>query len=87
MLQWHRRIPVSIRVHDSGALVVRRDPRGGSALTERTLIAVPAPILRWCGLDRREQVLLVAVPLLSALVIHGQETPDRLLPYSEGPVA
>lgn len=87
VLGWHRRMPVSIRVHDSGALVVRRDPRGESALTERTLVAVPSPILRWCGLDRREQVLLVAMPALSALVIHGQETLDRLLPYSEGMVA
>ncbi len=87
VLQWHRRMPVSIRVHDSGALVVARDPHGGSALTERTLVAVPAPILRWCGLDKQEQVLLVAVPSLSALVIHGQETLERLLPYSEGLVA
>lgn len=87
VLGWHSRMPVSIGVHDSGALVVRRDPRGESALTERTHVAVPAPILRWCGLDKREQVLLVAVPSLSALVIHGQETLDRLLPYPEGLVA
>ncbi|MCC8251500.1 hypothetical protein [Saccharothrix luteola] len=73
-------MPVSIRVHDSGAVVVCRDPRGGSALTERSLVAVPAPILRWCGFAGREQVLLVAVPSLSALVIYGQETLDRLLP-------
>ncbi|ONI89931.1 hypothetical protein ALI22I_13440 [Saccharothrix sp. ALI-22-I] len=83
VLEWHSRMPVSIRVHAGGALVVCRDPRGGSALTERTMVAVPAPILRWCGFARREQVLLVAVPSLSALVIHGQETLDRLLPDPE----
>ena len=83
VLEWHRRMPVSIRVHDSGALVVRRDPRGESRLTERTMVAVPAQIMRWCGSDKREQVLLVAVPSLSALVIHGQETLDRLSPDSE----
>ncbi|MFE9751460.1 hypothetical protein ACFYOT_41685 [Saccharothrix saharensis] len=83
VLEWHSRMQVSIRVHNSGALVVCRDPKGGSALTERTMVAVPMSTLRWCGFVRREQVLLVAVPSLSALVIHGQETLDRLLPDPE----
>ncbi|MEU4770206.1 hypothetical protein AB0H12_44030 [Actinosynnema sp. NPDC023794] len=83
VLEWHSRMPVSIEVHGSGTLVVCRDPRGESALTERTMLAVPAPILHWCGFAKREQVLLVAVPSLSALVIHGQEALDRLLPDPE----
>jgi hypothetical protein len=83
VLGWSARMPVSIRVHDGGVLVVRRDPSGGSALTERSMIAVPAPIRRWCGFEAGEKVLLVAVPSLSALVIHGQEVLDRLLPDPE----
>jgi hypothetical protein len=83
VLEWHPRMPVSILDHPSGALVVRRDPRGGSALTERNMVAVPAPILRTCGFGRKEHVLLVAVPSWSALVIHGRETLDRVLPDPE----
>ncbi|MEU4446908.1 hypothetical protein AB0K14_19600 [Actinosynnema sp. NPDC050801] len=82
-LGWYARMPVSIGVHDGGTLVVRRDPSGGSALTGRAMIAVPAPIRHWCGFEAGETVLLVAVPSLSALVIHGQEVLERLLPDPE----
>ncbi|TQM78145.1 hypothetical protein FHX81_0395 [Saccharothrix saharensis] len=83
LLGWDRGTPVSIHAHDSGVLVMRRDPDGGSALTERVMVAVPAPLLRWCGFGSREHVLLVAVPSLSALVVHGLEVVDRLLPDAE----
>lgn len=83
LLGWHPRMAVSLHPHESGTLVVRRDPDGGSVLTDRTMVAVPAPILRWCGFGGREQVLLVAVPSSSSLVIHGQEALQRLVLHSE----
>ncbi|QFZ20094.1 hypothetical protein [Saccharothrix syringae] len=86
-LGWSGRMAVSIHAHESGALVVRRDPDGVSALTARGMVAVPAPVLRWCGFAVREQVLLTAVPSLSALVVHGLEALDRLLPDAERMVA
>ncbi|XVS60453.1 hypothetical protein ACQPYE_19220 [Actinosynnema sp. CA-299493] len=73
---------MSIGVHGC-VLVVRRAPSGGSVLTERAMVAVPAPIRRWCGFEAGERVLLVAVPSLSALVIPGQEVLERLLPDPE----
>jgi hypothetical protein len=79
-LGWRPGTPVSIRAHGSGALVVWGDEDGESVLTGRTMVAVPAAVLRWCGFGRPEQVLLVAVPSASALVIHGLETLDRVLP-------
>lgn len=80
VLGWSAGTRVDIAVHDGGALVVRHDRRGGHVLTGRVKIAVPAGLRRWCGFGEREQVLLVAVPSLSALVVHGVEKLDRALP-------
>lgn len=71
---------VEIGVDEGHAVVVRRTPAGRSVLTRRNMVLVPAGIRRWCGFGAREQVLLVAVPALSALVIHGLEKLDLALP-------
>lgn len=71
---------VQIGVSDGHAVIVRANPAGGSVLTRRTMVLVPARVRRWCGFGPREQVLLVAVPHESALIIHGLEKLDQALP-------
>lgn len=78
---------VEIGVTDGHAVVVRADPYGGSVLTRRAMVLVPAGVRRWCGFGPREQVLLVAVPRESALIIHGLEKLDQALPRPRALIA
>ncbi|MCS7483713.1 hypothetical protein ACFFQW_35190 [Umezawaea endophytica] len=78
---------VEIGITDGHALVVRANPEGGSVLTRRSMVLVPAKVRRWCGFGPREQVLLVAVPHESALIIHGLEKLDHALPRPRALVA
>jgi len=50
------------------------------ALTTRNMVLIPAPLRRWCGYDAGDPVLVVAVPSLSAVVLHPLETLDQALP-------
>lgn len=42
------------------------------------MVLVLTSVRRWCGFGSREQVLLVAVPHESALIIHGLEDSTKL---------
>jgi hypothetical protein len=78
---------VQIGVTDGHAVIVRTNPSGESVLTRRAMVLVPARVRRWCGFGPREQVLLVAVPHESALIIHGLEKLDQALPKPRALIA
>ncbi|WP_157621228.1 hypothetical protein [Saccharothrix sp. NRRL B-16348] len=80
VLGWESGTRVAVGVTDGHALVARRSASGGSRLTGRGMLLVPAAVRQWCGFTAGERVLLVAVPLLSALVVHGLERLDPVLP-------
>lgn len=74
-LGWTPGTRVDIGVGDGHEIVVRRDEEGAWALTTRNMVLVPAPLRRWCGYGTGESVLAVAVPSMSAVVLHPLETP------------
>ncbi|GAA3688519.1 hypothetical protein GCM10022267_89100 [Lentzea roselyniae] len=79
-LGWVRGTRVDIGVGDGHEIVVRRDEEGAWALTSRNMVLVPAPLRRWCGYGAGGPVLVVAVPPMSAVVLHNLETLDQALP-------
>jgi hypothetical protein len=79
-LGWIPGTRVDIGVGDGHEIVVRRDEDGAWALTTRNMVLVPAPLRRWCGYDAGDPVLVVAVPSMSAVVLHPLETLDQALP-------
>ncbi|WP_143023100.1 hypothetical protein [Lentzea jiangxiensis] len=79
-LGWTPGTRVKIGVGDGHEIVVRRDEQGGSVLTSRNMVLVPAPLRHWCGYDAGDPVLVVAVPSMSAVVLHPIETLDQALP-------
>lgn len=81
LLGWSPGTRVEIGVNDAeDAIVMRRAASGGGVVTASLRLLVPARVRRWCGFGTREQVLVVAVPTLSALVVHGLEKLDLVLP-------
>lgn len=79
-LGWTPGTRLDIGVGDGHEIVVRRDKEGAWALTARNMVLVPAPLRRWCGYDAGDPVLVVAVPSMSAVVLHSLETLDQALP-------
>lgn len=79
-LGWTPGARVDIGVGDGDEIIVRRDEEGAWALTARNMVLVPAPLRRWCGYDAGDPVLVVAVPSMSAVVLHHLETLDQALP-------
>ncbi len=79
-LGWTPGTRVNIGVGEGHEIVVRRDEDGAWALTTRNMVLVPAPLRRWCGYDAGDPVLVVAVPSMSAVVLHPLETLDQALP-------
>lgn len=79
-LEWTPGTRVDIGVGEGHEIVVRRDEQGGSALTSRNMVLVPAPLRRWCSYEAGDPVLVVAVPSMSAVVLHTLETLDQALP-------
>lgn len=79
-LGWMPGTRVDIRVGEGHEIVVRRDEDGAWALTTRNMVLTPAPLRRWCGYDAGDPVLVVAVPSMSAVVLHSLETLGQALP-------
>lgn len=80
LLRWEPGTRVRVSV-DAGHRVVVAARRGGeTVINPKGMVLIPARIRRWCRLGKRERVLLVAVPSMSALVITGLEALDALLP-------
>ncbi|WP_146348822.1 hypothetical protein [Lentzea tibetensis] len=79
-LGWTPGTRVDIGVSDSHEIVVRRDNQGTWTLTARNMLLIPAPLRHWCGYDAGDPVLVVAVPSMSAVVLHSLETLDQALP-------
>lgn len=79
-LGWTPRTRVDIGVSDGHEIVVRRDGRGTWMLTARNMVLIPAPLRHWCGYDAGDPVLAVAVPSMSAVVLHNLEILDQALP-------
>ncbi|NUT53076.1 MAG: hypothetical protein HOV94_38180 [Saccharothrix sp.] len=79
-LGWGPGTRVEIGIFEGHTLVVRASSAGRSCVDRRGKVLIPAALRRWCGFGVKEQVLLVAVPSMSALVVHGTETFDRVLP-------
>ena len=63
---------------DGHEIVVRRDEDGAWALTSRNMVLVPAPLRRRCGYDVGDPVLVVAMPSMSAVVLHPLESLDQV---------
>ncbi|MEU0877486.1 hypothetical protein ABZ345_02720 [Lentzea sp. NPDC005914] len=79
-LGWTPGMRVDIGVGDGHEIVVRGDEEGAWTLTARNMVLVPAPLRRWCGYGAGDPVLLVAVPSMSAVVVHALQTLDQALP-------
>ncbi|HUQ60155.1 hypothetical protein, partial [Lentzea sp.] len=79
-LGWTPGTRVTVGVGDGHEIVVRRDEQGDSVLTSRNMVLVPASLRRWCGYGAGTPVLVVAVPSMSAVVLHTLETLDQALP-------
>ena len=79
-LGWMPGTRVDIGVGDGHEIVVRRDDQGTSRLTARNMVLIPAPVRHWCDYDAGDPVLVVAVPSMSAVVLHNLETLDQALP-------
>lgn len=79
-LGWTPGTRVDIGVGDGHEIVVRRDDQGISRLTARNMVLIPAPLRHWCGYNAGDPVLVVAVPSMSAVVLHSLETLDQALP-------
>jgi hypothetical protein len=80
LLRWEpgTRVRVGVDARHRVVVAARRD--GETVINPKGMVLIPARIRRWCRLGRRERVLLVAVPSMSALVITGLEALDALLP-------
>ncbi|WP_346133261.1 hypothetical protein [Lentzea roselyniae] len=79
-LGWTPGTRVDIGVSDGHEIVVRRDDQGDWTLTARNMVLIPAPLRHWCGYDAGDAVLVVAVPSMSAVVLHDLEALDQALP-------
>lgn len=79
-LGWTRETRVDIGVGDGHEIVVRRDDQGTSRLTARNMVLIPAQLRQWCDYDAGDQVLVVAVPSMSAVVLHKLAALDQALP-------
>ncbi|MFJ8961529.1 hypothetical protein ACIRG5_19280 [Lentzea sp. NPDC102401] len=79
-LGWSPGTRVRIGRGDGYQIVVRSDEHGDSSLTSRNMVLVPASLRHWCGYDAGDPVLVVAVPTMSAVVLHPIETLDQALP-------
>jgi bifunctional DNA-binding transcriptional regulator/antitoxin component of YhaV-PrlF toxin-antitoxin module len=79
-LGWTPGTRVDIGVSDGHEIVVRSDNQGTSKLTKRNMVLIPASLRHWCGYAAGDPVLAVAVPSMSAVVLHSLETLDQALP-------
>ncbi|WP_156757455.1 hypothetical protein [Actinokineospora pegani] len=78
LLGWSAGTRVSIEDVD-GIVVVRESGLGKHTLVRRGMVAIPSSTRQRCGFGDRDQVLLVAQPARSALLVLGVEVLDQVV--------